>query len=108
MEALLRSAEQRPDSSELARKVLRAAAGAAAAAAGKPPAAGSAPAPDRLSEREVEVLRLLATSLTGPEISRQLFMTINTFRTHTRHIFTKLDVSTRRAAVARAAELDLL
>ncbi|MDX6300921.1 MAG: hypothetical protein QOF53_2135 [Nocardioidaceae bacterium] len=106
MEALLRTAEQRPDSSELARKVLRAAASAAAGA--KPPAAGSPPAPDRLSEREVEVLRLLATPLTGPEISRQLFMTINTFRTHTRHIFTKLDVSTRRAAVARAAELDLL
>ena len=66
------------------------------------------PVPDALSEREVEVLRLLATSLTGPEISRQLFMSVNTFRTHTRHIFTKLDVQTRRAAVARAAELDLL
>ena len=54
------------------------------------------------------MLRLLATDLTGPEISRQLFMSVNTFRTHTRHIFTKLDVNTRRAAVLRAAELDLL
>jgi LuxR family maltose regulon positive regulatory protein len=35
-------------------------------------------------------------------------MTINTFRTHTRHIVTKLDVQTRRAAVERATELDLL
>ena len=52
--------------------------------------------------------RLLATPLTGPEISRQLFMTINTFRTHTRHVYTKLNVQTRRAALARAAELDLL
>jgi LuxR family transcriptional regulator, maltose regulon positive regulatory protein len=64
--------------------------------------------PEQLSEREIEVLRLLATDLTGPEISSHLFMSINTFRTHTRHIFTKLDVSTRRAAVARAGDLGLL
>ena len=55
-----------------------------------------------LSGREVEVLRLLATDLTGPEIAERLYMSINTFRTHTRHIFTKLDVTTRRAAVTRA------
>jgi LuxR family maltose regulon positive regulatory protein len=61
-----------------------------------------------LSEREVQVLRLLATDLTGPEIADQLFMSVNTFRTHTRHVFTKLDVNTRRAAVSRASELDLL
>jgi LuxR family maltose regulon positive regulatory protein len=35
-------------------------------------------------------------------------MSVNTFRTHTRHIFAKLDVNTRRAAVARAGELGLL
>jgi LuxR family maltose regulon positive regulatory protein len=35
-------------------------------------------------------------------------MSLNTFRTHTRHVFTKLDVNTRRAAVGRASELDLL
>jgi LuxR family maltose regulon positive regulatory protein len=35
-------------------------------------------------------------------------MSVNTFRTHTRHIFTKLDANTRRAAVSRAAELGLL
>ena len=103
MLTLLRAAEQRPESGELARAVLRA--GAAPEAVSRPAAT---PALDGLSEREVEVLRLLATSLTGPEISRQLFMSVNTFRTHTRHIFTKLDVQTRRAAVARAAELDLL
>jgi LuxR family maltose regulon positive regulatory protein len=61
-----------------------------------------------LSEREVEVLRLLVMDLTGPEIASRLFMSVNTFRTHTRHIFTKLDVNTRRGAVARAADLDLL
>jgi LuxR family maltose regulon positive regulatory protein len=61
-----------------------------------------------LSEREVQVLRLLATDLTGPEIAGQLFLSVNTFRTHTRHIFPKLDVNTRRAAVSRAGELSLL
>ncbi|GAB3825840.1 LuxR C-terminal-related transcriptional regulator [Kribbella italica] len=63
---------------------------------------------DGLSEREVEVLRLLATELSGPEIARHLFVSVNTLRTHTKHIFTKLDVNTRRAAVRRAAELGLI
>jgi two-component system, NarL family, response regulator NreC len=61
-----------------------------------------------LSEREVEVLRLLATELSGPEIAGQLFVSLNTLRTHTKHIFTKLDVNTRRAAVRRAGDLGLL
>lgn len=64
--------------------------------------------PEQLSERELEVLRLLATELTGPQISRQLFVSVNTLRTHTRHIFTKLDVTTRAAAVRRARDLGLL
>ena len=46
--------------------------------------------------------------LSGPEIARQLFVSINTLRTHTKHIFTKLDVNTRAAAVRRAADLGLL
>lgn len=67
------------------------------------------PAPsDGLSEREIEVLRLLATELTGPEIAQRLYVSLNTLRTHTKHIFTKLDVNTRRAAVRRATERDLL
>jgi LuxR family maltose regulon positive regulatory protein len=77
------------------------------------PAPGSAqrPAPtaiEGLSDREVEVLRLLATDLTGPEIARRLFVSLNTLRTHTKHIFTKLGVNSRRAAVGRAAELGVL
>ena len=74
----------------------------------------SAPATTRpaseevLSERELAVLRLLATELSGPEIARQLFVSVNTLRTHTKHIFTKLDVNTRHAAVRRAADLGLL
>jgi LuxR family transcriptional regulator, maltose regulon positive regulatory protein len=104
MEALLRAAEQRPETGVLARAVLRAGGRGPAAVVARP----ATPVPDGLSEREVEVLRLLATSLTGPEISRHLFMSVNTFRTHTRHIFTKLQVTTRRAAVVRAADLGLL
>jgi LuxR family maltose regulon positive regulatory protein len=61
-----------------------------------------------LSERELEVLRLLATDLTGPEIAQRLFVSLNTLRTHTKHVFTKLGVNTRRAAVRRAGELGLL
>jgi LuxR family maltose regulon positive regulatory protein len=72
------------------------------------PAGPSVPGGEGLSEREVEVLRLLATDLTGPEIARRLFVSVNTLRTHTKHIFTKLGVNSRRAAVSRAAELGLL
>ena len=63
---------------------------------------------EALSERELDVLRLLATDLTGPEIAGQLYVSLNTLRTHTKHIFTKLGVNTRRAAVSRAANLGLL
>ncbi|TGN65364.1 helix-turn-helix transcriptional regulator [Nocardioides eburneiflavus] len=63
---------------------------------------------DPLSEREVEVLRLLASELTGPEIARHLFISLNTLRTHTRRIYTKLDATNRAAAVRRGRELDLL
>jgi LuxR family maltose regulon positive regulatory protein len=61
-----------------------------------------------LSRRELEVLRLLDSELTGPEIARELFVTLNTLRTHTKRIFTKLDAKTRAAAVRRARERGLL
>ena len=60
-----------------------------------------------LSERELEVLRLLGTELSGPEIARELIVSLNTLRTHTKNIFNKLGVNNRRAAVRRAEELDL-
>ncbi|HEY3340220.1 MAG TPA: LuxR C-terminal-related transcriptional regulator [Propionicimonas sp.] len=63
---------------------------------------------DALTERELQVLRLLDSELSGPEIARRLFVSHNTLRTHTRHIFTKLDVATRRAAVAQARARGLL
>jgi len=61
-----------------------------------------------LSERELEVLRLLATSLPTAEIANELFITVNTLRTHTKNIYGKLDVHSRREAVAHAQELGLL
>jgi LuxR family maltose regulon positive regulatory protein len=82
----------------------------AAARAELPPAAatGGVPLADPLSERELEVLRRLDSDLTGPELARQLFVSLNTLRTHTKRIFTKLDVTNRSAAVRRARELGLL
>ncbi|WP_323102166.1 LuxR C-terminal-related transcriptional regulator [Intrasporangium sp. YIM S08009] len=63
---------------------------------------------DPLSRRELEVLCLLATDLSGPELARHLVVSLNTVRTHTRNVYSKLGVSGRRAAVSRARELDLL
>ena len=61
-----------------------------------------------LSERELAVLRLLRTELNGPEIARELVVSLNTMRTHTKNIYRKLGVNNRQAAVHRAEELGLL
>jgi LuxR family maltose regulon positive regulatory protein len=65
------------------------------------------PLVEPLSERELEVLKLLGTELSGPEIARELIVSLNTLRTHTKNIFNKLGVNNRRTAVRRAEELDL-
>jgi LuxR family maltose regulon positive regulatory protein len=61
--------------------------------------------PDELSGRELDVLRLLRGDLSGPEIARELHVSLNTLRTHTKHIYTKLGATNRREAVTRAAQL---
>jgi LuxR family transcriptional regulator, maltose regulon positive regulatory protein len=71
-----------------------------------PPASQSLIEP--LSQRELEVLRLFKTELSGPEIARELVIALSTVRTHTKSIFSKLNVNDRRAAVRRAEELDLV
>jgi LuxR family transcriptional regulator, maltose regulon positive regulatory protein len=63
---------------------------------------------DPLSPRELDVLRLLGTHLDGPDIARQLFVSLNTVRTHTKNIYAKLGVNNRRAAVHRGEELHLM
>ena len=60
-----------------------------------------------LSERELEVLKLLRSELSGPEIAGQLIVSLNTLHTHTKNIYNKLGVNNRRAAVRRAEELNL-
>ena len=61
-----------------------------------------------LSERELDVLRLFKTELSGPEIARELVIGLSTVRTHTKSIYNKLGVNSRRAAVRRAEELGLI
>ncbi|MBE9029310.1 helix-turn-helix transcriptional regulator [filamentous cyanobacterium LEGE 11480] len=61
-----------------------------------------------LSQRELDVLRLLNTELSGPEIARELVVALSTVRTHTKRIYSKLNVTNRRAAVKRAVELELI
>jgi ATP/maltotriose-dependent transcriptional regulator MalT len=61
-----------------------------------------------LSERELDVLRLLASSLSQREIAGELFVTFSTVKSHTRSIFRKLGVNRRADAVNRARELGLL
>ena len=61
-----------------------------------------------LSQRELEVLRLFKTELSGPEIAQELVIGLSTVRTHTKSIYSKLNVNSRRAAVKRAIELGLI
>ncbi|MCU1636920.1 MAG: helix-turn-helix transcriptional regulator [Cryobacterium sp.] len=63
---------------------------------------------EALSQREMEVLTLLSTELSGPQIAREIYVSLNTLRSHTSHIFLKLAVNNRTAAVRRARELGLL
>ena len=61
-----------------------------------------------LSQRELEVLRLIAQGLSNREISKRLFLALNTVKGHNQKIYSKLQVQSRTEAVARARELDLL
>jgi LuxR family maltose regulon positive regulatory protein len=63
---------------------------------------------ESLSEREVEVLQLIAAGFSNKEIADKLFISLNTVRTHTKNINSKLEVHSRTQAVARAKELGLL
>ncbi len=86
-------------------------------AAEEPPSASGALRPtvtrtqgliEPLSERELEVLRLIAQGLSNQEIGQRLFLALDTVKGHNRHIFDKLEVQRRTEAVARARELGLI
>ncbi len=66
------------------------------------------PLEEPLSDRELDVLRLLATDLDGPAIAGELVVALSTVRSHTKSIYAKLGVNSRRAAVRRAQELRLM
>jgi LuxR family maltose regulon positive regulatory protein len=63
---------------------------------------------DPISDRELEVLQLIAAGLSNREIADKLFISLNTVKTHTKNINSKLNVNSRIKAVARAKELGLL
>jgi LuxR family maltose regulon positive regulatory protein len=63
---------------------------------------------EALSDREKRVLRYLSTHLTAPEIANELYLSVNTVKTHTRHVYVKLGVNSRKDAVAQGRVLGLL
>jgi ATP/maltotriose-dependent transcriptional regulator MalT len=70
---------------------------------------GPARAPaEPISQAEARVLRLLQTGLSAPEIARELYVSVNTIRTHMRHLYDKLGAHRRLEAIDRARALGLL
>ena len=106
MAALLRNARQQGVAPDRAGLLLRALAASEGESSTTPPVPGRVV--EALSTRELQVLGLLKTELTGPEIARELFVSINTLRTHIKHIFAKLEVNSRGAAVRMAKEKGLI
>ena len=74
----------------------------------RPASFAAQPLIEPLSERELEVLRLIAQGLSNHEIGERLFLALDTVKGHNRHIFDKLQVQRRTEAIARARELGLL
>jgi LuxR family transcriptional regulator, maltose regulon positive regulatory protein len=66
------------------------------------------PSPANLTQGELRVLRYLSSTLSASEISAELYLSVNTVRTHMRHIYEKLGVRRRTDAIERAHELGLL
>jgi ATP/maltotriose-dependent transcriptional regulator MalT len=61
-----------------------------------------------ISSRELEVLQLMATGLTNQEIASQLFVSLNTIKTHTSNLFMKMDVKRRTQAVDKARKMGII
>jgi DNA-binding NarL/FixJ family response regulator len=66
------------------------------------------PASHALSDREVEVLRLLVAGKTNREIARELILSISTVKTHVEHVIAKLDVADRTQAAVKATRLGIV
>jgi LuxR family maltose regulon positive regulatory protein len=102
MIALLKAAARQRDAPAYVRRLV------AATAPPESLATADQPLIEPLSERELDVLHLLESDLDGPDIARELSVSLPTVRTHTSNIYAKLGVTNRRAAVRRAGELGLL
>jgi len=76
----------------------------------RPPAPAGEPSAlvEPLSERELEVLQLIAEGLTNPEIASRLFLSVNTVKVHTHNVYGKLDAHSRTQAVTKAQALGVL
>ena len=61
-----------------------------------------------ISSREMEVLQLMATGLSNQEIASQLFVSLNTVKTHSSNLFLKMDVKRRTQAVDKARKLGMI
>jgi LuxR family maltose regulon positive regulatory protein len=105
---LLREAAKRGIMPEYTGKLLGAFKEEGQRSEGGSPLPASQPLIEPLSQRELDVLRLFKTELSGPEIARELVIGLSTVRTHTKSIYSKLEVNNRRAAVRRAEELGLI
>jgi LuxR family maltose regulon positive regulatory protein len=105
----LRQAVAQGITPEVASKLLASSQGAPSGR-GPVPSAAATPPPlnEALSERELEVLRLLAAGLSNKEIASQLFLSVGTVKQHLHHINGKLEATSRTSAVARARTLGLL
>lgn len=99
--ALLRAVASRETASPHARRVLAA---VDADATETPTQRPRTALVDELSPRELDVLRMLRSDLSGPEIARELHVSLNTLRSHTKSIFTKLGATNRREALRLAIE----
>ena len=72
------------------------------------PSPPTSPWPTPLTDREQHILRYLASTLSNAEIASELYLSVNTVKTHQRMIYRKLGAAGRREAVRRAKELRLL
>lgn len=104
MEKLLRMAERKGICPEFARQLLA----AFAQRNGQLERSTADALIEPLSERELEILRLLATNLDAPEIASKLVISANTVRTHIKSLYRKLGAHSRHEALAQARELKLV
>jgi LuxR family transcriptional regulator, maltose regulon positive regulatory protein len=82
--------------------------GGATPGASTPVSASPGNLPEPLSQAEARILRFLPTSLSAPEIASELYVSVNTVRTHMRHVYDKLGAHRRLEAIDRARALGLL